>query len=101
MFADAVADARPLFPRLRDGGAIVFTTPPPIPVSRRLPQSWPGGATTQLPPLGRLGSAEEVARVALFLATEATFTTGARIPVDGGLGRPVTHNPTSAGETGA
>ncbi|HEY0619348.1 MAG TPA: SDR family oxidoreductase [Kribbella sp.] len=75
--------------------------PPPIPVSRRLPQSWPGGATTQLPPLGRLGSAEEVARVALFLATEATFTTGARIPVDGGLGRPVTHNPTSAGETGA
>ncbi|MCU1681763.1 MAG: Short-chain dehydrogenase/reductase [Amycolatopsis sp.] len=117
VFADAVADARPLLPRLRDGGAIVFTTPASaagvealaaeladrsIRVNAVAPGCIaPGGATTQLPPLGRLGSAEEVARVALFLATEATFTTGARIPVDGGLGRPVTHNPTSAGETGA
>jgi NAD(P)-dependent dehydrogenase (short-subunit alcohol dehydrogenase family) len=36
-------------------------------------------------PLGRRGSADEVARAALFLAVDATFTTGARLPVDGGL----------------
>jgi len=37
-------------------------------------------------PLGRLGEPEEVAAVALFLATEASsFTTGAEIFVDGGF----------------
>uniref|UniRef100_UPI000A88BE43 SDR family oxidoreductase n=1 Tax=Actinomadura kijaniata TaxID=46161 RepID=UPI000A88BE43 len=36
-------------------------------------------------PLRRLGTPGEVARAALFLAVEATFTTGARLPVDGGL----------------
>ncbi len=46
----------------------------------------PDGAAVPLPPLGRLGAAEEVARAALFPATEATFTTGARLPIDGGLG---------------
>jgi NAD(P)-dependent dehydrogenase (short-subunit alcohol dehydrogenase family) len=35
----------------------------------------------------RHGTAEEVARAVLFLAFEATFTTGAEIPVDGGLSR--------------
>lgn len=36
-------------------------------------------------PLGRLGSAEEVARVCLFLASdEASFVNGAIVPVDGG-----------------
>ena len=34
----------------------------------------------------RHGTAEEVARAVAFLAFEATFTTGARFPVDGGLG---------------
>jgi len=38
-------------------------------------------------PLGRYGSAEEVAGVVAFLAgQEATYITGAVIPVDGGLG---------------
>ncbi|HXV92776.1 MAG TPA: SDR family oxidoreductase [Pseudonocardia sp.] len=41
-----------------------------------------GAAAT---PLGRIGSPEEVARAALFLAFDATFTTGAELPVDGGL----------------
>jgi NAD(P)-dependent dehydrogenase (short-subunit alcohol dehydrogenase family) len=37
-------------------------------------------------PMRRHGSSEEVARAVAFLAFEATFTTGARFPVDGGLG---------------
>jgi NAD(P)-dependent dehydrogenase (short-subunit alcohol dehydrogenase family) len=35
-------------------------------------------------PMGRFGDPEEVARAVAFLAFEATFTTGAEIPVDGG-----------------
>ncbi|WP_042172163.1 SDR family NAD(P)-dependent oxidoreductase [Streptomyces sp. NBRC 110035] len=105
-FADAVPTARPLLPHLKDGGAIVLTAPTPCPdavtalaaelVSRGIRVNAvapgcieaPGSGAVPLPPLGRLGAAEEVARAALFLATEATFTTGARLPVDGGLGHP-------------
>jgi len=37
-------------------------------------------------PMGRLGTADEVANAALFLASDlSSFTTGADIPVDGGL----------------
>lgn len=36
-------------------------------------------------PMGRIGSPDEVARAVLFLAFDATFTTGAELPVDGGL----------------
>lgn len=36
-------------------------------------------------PLGRIGKPEEVAEAALFLATSATYTTGAVIDVSGGL----------------
>ncbi|MGA6174025.1 SDR family NAD(P)-dependent oxidoreductase [Streptomyces sp. NPDC012600] len=106
LFADAVATARPLLPYLRDGGAIVLTAPTACPdavtalaaelaargirVNAVAPGciEAPGSGAVPLPPLGRLGAAEEVARAALFLATEATFTTGARLPVDGGLGHP-------------
>ena len=35
-------------------------------------------------PLGRLGDPGEVAKALVFLAFEATFTTGAELPVDGG-----------------
>ena len=35
-------------------------------------------------PMKRFGKAEEVAKAVLFLAFEATFTTGAELPVDGG-----------------
>ena len=34
-------------------------------------------------------TAEEVARAVLFLAFEATFTTGAKLAVDGGLGQKI------------
>jgi NAD(P)-dependent dehydrogenase (short-subunit alcohol dehydrogenase family) len=39
----------------------------------------------EITPMKRHGSAEEVARAALFLAFDATFTTGVELPVDGGL----------------
>ncbi len=38
-------------------------------------------------PMKRFGQPEEVARAAVFLAFEATFTTGADLPVDGGIGQ--------------
>jgi NAD(P)-dependent dehydrogenase (short-subunit alcohol dehydrogenase family) len=38
-------------------------------------------------PMKRWGLPEEVARAAVFLAFEATFTTGADLPVDGGIGQ--------------
>jgi NAD(P)-dependent dehydrogenase (short-subunit alcohol dehydrogenase family) len=39
----------------------------------------------EVTPMKRHGTAEEVARAALFLAFEATFTTGVELTVDGGL----------------
>jgi NAD(P)-dependent dehydrogenase (short-subunit alcohol dehydrogenase family) len=42
------------------------------------------GASSRIP-MGRMGLAEEVARAALYLAADATFTTGAELFVDGGL----------------
>lgn len=106
LFSDAVATVRPLLSHLTDGSAIVLTAPTPCPdavqalagelVTRGIRVNAvapgcieaPGAGAVPLPPLGRLGVAEEVARAALFLATEATFTTGVRLPVDGGLGSP-------------
>ncbi|MGK8488142.1 SDR family oxidoreductase [Nocardia asiatica] len=38
-------------------------------------------------PLRRNGTADEVAKAALFLAFDATFTTGIELPVDGGWGQ--------------
>jgi len=61
---------------------------------------WPGCRASRIPrsqssptcarqqakiPLGRLGTPEEVAQVALFLASSAaSYVTGAIIPMDGG-----------------
>lgn len=44
----------------------------------------------EITPMRRHGTAEEVARAVLFLAFDATFTTGARLTVDGGLGQNLT-----------
>lgn len=35
-------------------------------------------------PMKRWGTAEEIAKAVLFLAFDATFTTGAELPVNGG-----------------
>ncbi|MGX2998273.1 SDR family oxidoreductase [Streptomyces sp. JNUCC 64] len=43
----------------------------------------------QLTPMRRHGGVAEVARAALYLAVDATFTTGTKLPVDGGLGQGV------------
>jgi NAD(P)-dependent dehydrogenase (short-subunit alcohol dehydrogenase family) len=39
---------------------------------------------TGMVPMKRWGTSEEIAKAVLFLAFDATFTTGAEIPVDGG-----------------
>ena len=41
----------------------------------------------EVTPMGRIGTPEEVARAALFLAFDATFSTGIELAVDGGLTR--------------
>jgi NAD(P)-dependent dehydrogenase (short-subunit alcohol dehydrogenase family) len=53
-----------------------------------LPAEARAGFETQMRegnPMKRFGQAEEVARAALFLGFDATYTTGAELPVDGGL----------------
>lgn len=42
------------------------------------------GKLREVNPMQRLGRPEEVAKAVAFLAFEATYTTGAELPVDGG-----------------
>ncbi|MBB6487099.1 SDR family oxidoreductase [Rhizobium lusitanum] len=44
----------------------------------------------QITPMGRNGTVEEIARAVLFLAFDATYTTAAKLAVDGGLGQRIT-----------
>ncbi len=43
-----------------------------------------GAQVVEMVPMKRWGQPEEVARAVAFLAFDATFTTGAELPVDGG-----------------
>jgi NAD(P)-dependent dehydrogenase (short-subunit alcohol dehydrogenase family) len=43
------------------------------------------GEGAKLTPMGRIGTSAEVARAALFLAFEATFTSGSELQLDGGM----------------
>lgn len=47
----------------------------------------------EITPMKRHGTSEEVAAAALYLAFEATFTTGVKLPVDGGLGQGISAPP--------
>jgi NAD(P)-dependent dehydrogenase (short-subunit alcohol dehydrogenase family) len=42
------------------------------------------GHASSMVPMKRFGTSEEIAKAVLFLAFDATFTTGAELPVDGG-----------------
>jgi 3-oxoacyl-[acyl-carrier protein] reductase len=54
-------------------------------MTRELPEAQRQGLLTQIP-LGRLGQAEEIAKVVGFLASEgAAYVTGATVPVNGGM----------------
>ena len=54
-------------------------------MTRELPEAQRTALQSQIP-LGRLGEAEEIARVVGFLASdEASYVTGATIPVNGGM----------------
>jgi NAD(P)-dependent dehydrogenase (short-subunit alcohol dehydrogenase family) len=64
-------------------------TTPILDKSNVPPEARPGMVEQfrEMVPMKRWGQPEEVARAALFLAFEATFTTGADLPVDGGIGQ--------------
>ena len=54
-------------------------------MTRELPEGQRDALLTQIP-LGRLGQAEEIAKVVGFLASDgAGYVTGATIPVNGGM----------------
>ncbi|MGP2441298.1 SDR family NAD(P)-dependent oxidoreductase [Streptomyces sp. JW3] len=79
--------ARELLPR---GIRVNAVSPGPID-SGILLKTMPAQAAEQMKaqmaaenPMGRVGTPEEFARAAVFLAFEATFTTGAELAVDGG-----------------
>ncbi|WP_067676193.1 SDR family oxidoreductase [Nocardia miyunensis] len=79
--------ARELLPR---GVRVNAVSPGPIDtgiLAKKLPpeaaDEMLAGLTAQVP-MQRLGTPEEVARAAVFLAFDATYTTGAELAVDGG-----------------
>ena len=65
--------AQKLSPLINRGGSVVLTTS--IANVKGM---------TGMVPMKRWGTSEEIAKAVLFLAFDATFTTGLEIPVDGG-----------------
>ena len=67
---------------------VISPGPMDTPALRAWLDTLPGGAEryAQQIPLGRLGTADDIAHVAVFLATdEAFYVSGAVIPVDGAI----------------
>ncbi len=60
--------------------SIIERSPYPEGVKERIRQQ-----LLAMVPMGRLGESDEVAAAVEFLAFDATFTTGAELPVDGGI----------------
>lgn len=54
----------------------------------------------EVTPMKRIGTLDEVVRAALFLAFDATFTTGAELTVDGGLGQGIFPAPSETATAG-
>jgi NAD(P)-dependent dehydrogenase (short-subunit alcohol dehydrogenase family) len=75
--------AKELTPR---GSRVNTNSPRPIktPIHDKRGLNFIEGAKTRIP-LGRTGTTGEVAAAALYLAADATYTTGAELFVDGGL----------------
>ncbi|MEU6799808.1 3-oxoacyl-ACP reductase FabG [Streptomyces neyagawaensis] len=86
--AGMIGLARSLALELSPYGVTVNTVAPgwvDTDMTVRLPEKVKEGITSQVP-LGRQGSAEEIAEVVGFLASEgSSYVTGAVLPVDGGL----------------
>ena len=57
----------------------------PAPIDTPMTAQWDEAAITGNQPIPRFGTADEVARMVLFIVTEATYSTGSEFVVDGGL----------------
>ena len=57
----------------------------PAPIATAMTAGWDETAITGNQPIPRFGTPDEVARMVLFIAAEATYSTGAEFVVDGGL----------------
>lgn len=57
----------------------------PAPIDTPMTAQWDEAAITGNQPIPRFGTADEVARMVLFIVADATYSTGSEFVVDGGL----------------
>lgn len=70
----------------------------PAPIDTPMTAAWDEATITGNQPIPRFGTPSEVARMVLFIATEATYSTGSEFVVDGGLTTGMLPRSKSAGE---
>src|SRR5450830_1262325 len=77
-----------LVPMINRGGSVVLTTSianvKGMPGQAKDAAAKMRGHASGMVPMKRFGTSAEIAKAVLFLAFDATFTTGAELPVDGG-----------------